>query len=166
VIGADGFGYIQDKDGRQRKVPQKGKVIIEDDVEIGANSCVDRATISATVIGQGTKIDNKVHIGHNVKIGQNCILAGSSNVAGSATLGDNVVLAGNAGVGDNISIGSNTVIFASTSVLTDIPPNSKIYGTPTADDYGVAMRRRALYNKLPEIYDRLKTLEGKQQEWE
>ena len=107
-----------------------------------------------------------LHIAHNVRIGKNCILAGASNVAGSSTLGDNVVLAGNAGVGDNINIGSNTVIFASTSVLTDIPPNSKIYGTPTADDYGSAMRRRALYNKLPEIYDRLKALEGKQQEWE
>jgi UDP-3-O-[3-hydroxymyristoyl] glucosamine N-acyltransferase len=166
VIGADGFGYIQDKDGRQRKVPQKGRVIIEDEVEIGANTCVDRATIAATVIGQGTKIDNRVHIAHNARIGKNCILAGGAGVAGSSTLGDNVVLAGNAGVGDNISIGSNTVIFASTSVLTDIPPNSKIYGTPTADDYGPAMRRRALYNKLPEIYDRLKALESKQQEWE
>ncbi|MDR1452614.1 MAG: UDP-3-O-(3-hydroxymyristoyl)glucosamine N-acyltransferase [Candidatus Margulisbacteria bacterium] len=166
VIGADGFGYIQDENGRHIKVPQKGKVIIEDEVEIGANTCIDRATIAATVIGQGTKIDNKAHIAHNVRIGKNCILAGATNVAGSSTLGDNVVLAGNAGVGDNISIGSNTVIFASTSVLTDIPPNSKIYGTPTADDYGPAMRRRALYNKLPEIYDRLKALEGKQQEWE
>ncbi|GBR74347.1 UDP-3-O-[3-hydroxymyristoyl] glucosamine N-acyltransferase [Candidatus Termititenax aidoneus] len=168
VIGADGFGYVQDEDGRQLKVPQRGRVIIEDDVEIGANTCIDRATISATVIGQGTKIDNKVHIAHNVKIGKNCILVGASNVAGSSTLGDNVVLAGNAGVGDNISIGSNTVIFASTSVLTDIPPNSKIYGTPTADDYGVAMRRRALYNKLPEIYERLKKLEEKDKQisWE
>lgn len=161
VIGADGFGYIQDKDGRQIKVPQRGNVIVEDEVEIGANSCIDRATLSSTVIGQGSKLDNKVHVAHNVRIGKNCILAGSANVAGSSTLGDNVVLAGNAGVGDNISIGSNTVIFASTSVLTDIPENSKIYGTPTADDYGIAMRRRALYNKLPEINDRLKALEQK-----
>ena len=107
VIGADGFGYIQGQDGRQRKVPQKGNVIIEDDVEIGAGSCVDRATLVSTVIGQGSKLDNKVFVAHNVRIGHNCILAGGASVAGSSTLGDNVVLAGNAGIGDNISIGSS-----------------------------------------------------------
>ncbi|MDR1997111.1 MAG: UDP-3-O-(3-hydroxymyristoyl)glucosamine N-acyltransferase [Candidatus Margulisbacteria bacterium] len=159
VIGADGFGYVQDKTGRQVKVPQRGNVLIEDGVEIGANTSIDRATLSSTIIGQGTKLDNKVHVAHNVRIGRNCVLAGGASVAGSSTLGDNVVLAGNAGVGDNITIGSNTVIFAATSVLRDIPPNSKIYGTPTADEYGSAMRRRALYNKLPELNSRLKELE-------
>jgi len=162
IIGADGFGYIQDKDGRQRKVPQKGNVIIEDDVEIGASSSIDRATLSSTIIGQGSKLDNKVFIAHNVKVGRNCILVGGTSIAGSTTIGDNVVLAGNVGIADNLNIGSNTVILAATSVVSDIPPNSKIYGTPTADEYGIAMRRRALYNKLPEINDRLKALEKKQ----
>ncbi|MDR2430989.1 MAG: UDP-3-O-(3-hydroxymyristoyl)glucosamine N-acyltransferase [Candidatus Margulisbacteria bacterium] len=161
VIGADGFGYVRDKDGRQVKVPQKGIVIIEDDVEVGANTSIDRATLSATVIGRGTKIDNKVQIAHNVRIGRNCILAGSSNVAGSAVLGDNVIVAGNAGISDNITVGNGAVIFASTSVVADVPPNAKIYGTPTAGEYGIAMRRRALYNKLPEINERLKALEKK-----
>ena len=162
VIGADGFGFIQDADGRQQKVPQKGAVIIEDDVEIGANTSIDRATLKATVIGRGTKIDNKVQIGHNVQIGRNCILAGAVNVAGSAVLGDNVLVAGNSGIADNITIGANSIICASTSVVNDIPPGSKIYGTPDSDEYGIAMRRRALYNKLPEINDRLKALEQKQ----
>jgi len=161
VIGADGFGYIQDAAGCQQKVPQKGTVIIEDEVEIGANTSIDRATLKATVIGRGTKIDNKVQIGHNVKIGRNCILAGAVNVAGSAVLGDNVIIAGNSGIADNITVGANTIIYASTSVVNDVPPGSKIYGTPDSDEYGIAMRRRALYNKLPEINDRLKALEQK-----
>jgi UDP-3-O-[3-hydroxymyristoyl] glucosamine N-acyltransferase len=155
VLGADGFGFIQ-KDGKNLKVPQKGRVELGNDVEIGAGTTIDRATIKATVIGEGTKIDNKVQIGHNVKIGKNCILVGGANIGGSAVLEDNVIIAGGAGVVDNITIGRNSVVYAYTVATTDYPPNSKIYATPAGDDYLTAMKRRAAYNQLPEIIAQLK----------
>ena len=104
VIGADGYGYITTKEGLHIKVPQKGIVLVEDDVEIGACCTLDRATLKATIIGQGSKLDNNVHIAHNVKIGKNCLLTGSTNVAGSSILEDSVIMAGGAGVADGCTI--------------------------------------------------------------
>jgi UDP-3-O-[3-hydroxymyristoyl] glucosamine N-acyltransferase len=147
VIGSDGFGYIF-QNGQHRKVPQKGIVIIEDDVEIGAATTIDRATISATVIGAGTKIDNKVLIAHNVIIGKNCILAGSSNIAGSSILEDGVILAGGSGVSDNVCIGAGAIICAYTVATSDVPPKTKLFATPTGEEYMTAMRRRAKLNKI------------------
>lgn len=159
VIGSDGYGFITNKEGLHTKVPQKGIVIVEDDVEIGACCTIDRATLKATVIGQGSKLDNKVHIAHNAHIGKNCLLAGASNVSGSAILEDNVILAGGAGVADNIRIGKGSVITACTAAITDVPAGVQWYGTPVGDEMMTAMKRRALYNKLPDLFDRVKALE-------
>jgi UDP-3-O-[3-hydroxymyristoyl] glucosamine N-acyltransferase len=159
VIGSDGYGFITNTDGTHTKIPQKGIVIVEDDVEIGACCTIDRATLKATVIGQGSKLDNKVHIAHNAKIGKNCLLAGASNVSGSAVLEDNVILAGGAGVADGVTVGKGSVITAMTATITDVPAATQWYGTPVGDEIMIAMKRRALYNKLPELFERVKTLE-------
>ena len=135
VIGADGFGYIP-KDGKLFKVPQLGSVIIEDNVEIGANACIDRGTFDDTVIGRGTKIDNLVQIAHNVKIGRNVILAGNTAVAGSATVGDNTMVGGMVGISDHVNVGKNVKIGAKTGVTGHVKDNEVIFGYPhrKADD--------------------------------
>ncbi len=123
VVGSDGFGYLQ-KEGRNLKVPQLGRVIIEDDVEIGANTSVDCGMLGDTVIGENTKIDNLVQIAHNVKIGKSCIIAGNSALAGSVTLENNVIIAGQVGVRDNITIREGAVVPARTGVGKDVPSKS------------------------------------------
>ncbi len=160
TIGSDGFGYIQ-KEGKNIKVPQKGNVVIEDDVEIGAGCTIDRATISSTIVGAGTKIDNKVHIAHNCKIGRNCLLAGASNLSGSVKLEDNVILGGGAGVADGITIGRGSIVAACTAAMRDFPAGSFIYATPAGEDYKQAIKCRAVYNKLPELQKKVKELEKK-----
>lgn len=161
VIGADGFGYYQ-KDGKHHKVPQKGIVIIEDDVEIGACTTIDRATLKATVIGQGTKIDNQVQIAHNCTLGKHCILTAGSKIAGSTVLEDNVILLGGAGVVDHVTLGKGSLVSAYTVVTKDLPANSNIYGTPVGENFRDAIKSRALYNKLPELAERIKKLEKTQ----
>lgn len=129
VIGADGFGYRPGPTGPV-KIPHLGTVIIGDDVEIGANSCVDRAKFGATTIGAGTKIDNLVQIGHNCRIGRGCVLCGMVGLAGSVELGDGVVLAGQVGVADNLSIGAGARVGARSGVTRDIPPGQTWLGSP------------------------------------
>lgn len=163
TIGADGFGYIQ-KEGKNIKVPQKGNVIIEDDVEIGAGCTIDRATLSSTLVGAGTKIDNKVHIAHNCKIGHNCLLAGASNLSGSVILEDNVILGGGAGVADGVTIGQGSIVAACTAAMRDFPAGSFIYATPAGEEYKHAIKCRAIYNKLPELQKKIKELEKKNNE--
>ena len=121
VIGSDGFGFVA-HDGVHNKVPQIGAVIIEDDVEIGANTCIDRATMGATVIGRGTKIDNLVQIGHNVRIGEHCIIVSQTGIGGSSEIGDGCVLAGQAGISDHVKIGPKSVVAGCTMVSTNLPP--------------------------------------------
>lgn len=133
VIGSDGFGYLQDKDRSHIKIPQAGTVIIEDDVEIGANTAVDRAALGETVIKKGTKIDNLVQVAHNVEIGENCILAGQTGIAGSVKIGKNVIAGGQVALSDHINIGDNVMIAGRTGVMKDIPPNSIIAGVPSQD---------------------------------
>ncbi|MGD2279355.1 MAG: UDP-3-O-(3-hydroxymyristoyl)glucosamine N-acyltransferase [Candidatus Omnitrophota bacterium] len=135
VIGADGFGYIP-KEGKIYKVPQMGIVIIEDNVEIGANACIDRGTFANTVIGKGSKIDNLVQIAHNVKLGRNVIIAGLSGIAGSATVGDNTMMGGNVGVADHVNVGKNVKMAAKTGVHGHVKDNEVIAGYPyrSADD--------------------------------
>ncbi len=129
VIGADGFGYIP-RSGKLYKVPQMGNVVIEDDVEIGANSCVDRGTFACTVVGRGTKIDNQVQIAHNVKIGRNVAIAGQSAVGGSSSVGDNTMMGGQAGISDHLRIGSNVKMGARTAVVGNVADNKVIFGYP------------------------------------
>ena len=129
-IGQDGFGYIQDGRRRHIKVPQTGRVIIQDDVEIGAGSAIDRGAGRDTTVGEGTKIDNLVQIGHNVTIGRHCIIVGLCGVAGSAVLGDYVMLGGQAGVADHTKVGEGARVAGGSGVARDVPPGDEWGGTP------------------------------------
>lgn len=129
VIGAEGFGYERIGD-EYKKIPHTGKVVIEDDVEVGANVTVCRAKTGITRIGKGTKIDSLVHIGHNVQIGKNCIIIAQVGIGGSARIGDNVILAGQVGVKDHITIGDNSIVYAKSALLKSIPANSRYSGIP------------------------------------
>ena len=150
VIGADGYGYIQANSGHE-KVPQIGAVRISDRVELGANSCVDRATLGFTEIGEGSKIDNLVHIAHNVKIGKNCLIIAQAGIAGSSVIGDNVIIAGQAGISDHVVIGDNSIIMAKTGVIGKVPPKSVLFGY-LGRPRGEYMRIEALLSKLPEFF--------------
>lgn len=133
VIGSDGFGYIP-KEGRILKVPQLSSVVIEDDVEIGANSCVDRGTFTNTVIGKGTKIDNLVQVAHNVKIGKNVLIAGQAGIAGSSTVGDNTMMGGQSGISDHVNVGKNAKIGAQSGVMKDAEKDGAVlFGCPARD---------------------------------
>jgi len=157
VIGSDGFGYVPDK-GRHYKIPQTGGVIIEDDVELGANVTVDRATIGNTIIGQGTKIDNLVQIGHNVTIGTNCIVVSQVGIGGSVEIGDSVVLAGQVGIRDHVKIGSGAVVGAQAGIGGDIPAGQVYSGTP-AIPHKTWLRAQSIFAKSPEYVRRLQGLE-------
>lgn len=158
VIGSDGFGYAFHK-GIYHKIPHLGIVIIEDNVEIGANTCIDRAFIGETVIGKGTKIDNLVQIAHNVKIGQNCVIVSQSGIAGSTEIGNNVIMAGQAGIVDHAKIGDNVVIMAKAGVEDkNVPPNKVLLGIPARD----ALEQKRIFvaeTKLPDLLKRVKQLE-------
>ena len=133
-IGADGFGYRPREDGQGLvKIPHIGNVIIGDDVEIGANSCVDRGKFSATIIGDGCKIDNLVQIAHNCIMGKSCIMAGHSGLAGSVTLGDGVIIGGSASIKDHTTIHSGAVVGAGSGVMADIPSGRTVLGYPAQD---------------------------------
>jgi UDP-3-O-[3-hydroxymyristoyl] glucosamine N-acyltransferase len=128
-IGQDGFGYLGGASGHQ-KVPQIGRVIIQDDVEIGANSTVDRGAMNDTVIGEGTKVDNLVQIAHNVVIGRHCVLAAQTGISGSCTLGDNVMTGGQVGLADHLVIGSGAALGAKAGVMHDVPARARWLGAP------------------------------------
>jgi len=153
VIGSDGFGYVKDG-SKHQKIPQVGNVIIGDDVEIGANVCIDRATIDSTVIGNGTKIDNLVHIAHNVKVGSNCLILAGAGIAGSVLIEDNVIIAGQAGIADHLKIGKNSIIMAQSGVIGNIKEGSVVFGSP-ARDRNEFMRIQAVLSKLPLIYKKV-----------
>lgn len=132
VVGSDGFGFIQ-KDGIHHKIPQMGKVVIEDDVEIGSNVSIDRATVGETVIGKGTKLDNIIQVAHNVKIGKNVVMAGQSGIAGSAVIEDNVTIAAQVGIKDHVRVGKGAVIAAKSAVKDDVEPGKVVAGIPAKD---------------------------------
>ena len=159
VIGSDGFGYAKEG-GIYHKIPQVGKVVIEDFVEIGANVCVDRATLGETRIGKGTKIDNLVQIAHNVKIGENCIIISQVGISGSSQIGKNVTLAGQAGMVGHIKIGDNVAVGAQSGISKDVPPNTTIFGYP-AREIKKAKRIEACVSNLPRWAQRIKELEEK-----
>jgi UDP-3-O-[3-hydroxymyristoyl] glucosamine N-acyltransferase len=130
VIGNDGFGYARAEDGTLVKMPHRGNVIIEDNVEIGSNTCIDRAVEGSTIIGSGTKIDNNVHIAHGVKIGKNCLIVAGSVIGGSTEIGDNCYIGINASIKNKIKIGNNVVIGMGAVVLRDVPDGVTIVGNP------------------------------------
>lgn len=134
TIGADGFGFRPRPDGKGLlKIPHIGNVVIGNDVEIGANSCVDRGKFSSTVIGDGCKIDNLVQIGHNSKMGRCCMMAGASGLAGSVTLGDGVIIGGGACISDHVTLGSGVLVGGQSGVINDFPAGKKILGYPAID---------------------------------
>jgi UDP-3-O-[3-hydroxymyristoyl] glucosamine N-acyltransferase len=150
VIGSDGYGYIS-PNGTHEKIPQLGKVVVEDNVEIGANVAIDRAALEVTLIGAGTKIDNLVHIAHNVKIGRNCLILAQAAIAGSSVIGDGVIIAGQAGITDHVTVGANTVIMGKTGVMSDIGPGQVLFGLVGRPRLQ-AMKIEALLGRLPEMH--------------
>ena len=164
VLGSDGFGFATVR-GVQKKIPQIGVVVIEDDVEIGANVTVDRARFDKTVIGRGTKIDNLVQIAHNVIIGENCIIVAQTGISGSTVLGKGVILAGQSGVVGHIHIGDGAIVAAQAGVTKSVPPNTKVSGYP-AKPHPVAKRVNACVQKLPSLYKKVRELEEKIKELE
>ncbi len=159
VIGSDGFGYAREK-GNHLKIPQAGTVIIEDNVEIGAGTTIDRATLGATVIGKGAIIDNLVQIAHNCKIGAGAILCAQVGLAGSTIVGDNAVLAGQVGAAGHLTIGAGAIIEAQSGIAKDIPAGSVQFGTPSQEAFQ-AHKINAMLRRLPDYIKRIKKLESK-----
>lgn len=159
VIGGDGFGFAPQADGSFKKVPQIGNVVVEDHVEIGANTAIDRATIGSTVIKSGVKLDNLIQIAHNVEIGNNTVIAAQSGVSGSTKIGKNVMIGGQAGIVGHIQIADGSKINAQSGVGKSIKtPNSSVTGSP-AFDYAHALRSQILSRNLPSLEKRVKDLE-------
>ncbi len=157
VIGADGYGYVFDE-GRHRKLLQVGCVIIQDDVEIGANAAIDRGAFGDTLIGAGTKIDNLVHVAHNVTLGQHCLIMGQVGFAGSTQLGDYCVIASQAGIAGHLKLGKQATVGAKSGVMRDIPDQGTVLGTPAAPDKQ-AKRQMIALTQLPELIRRTRELE-------
>jgi UDP-3-O-[3-hydroxymyristoyl] glucosamine N-acyltransferase len=157
VIGADGFGYVQHQ-GRHHKIPQLGGVVIEDDVELGANVTVDRATFGRTLVKQGTKVDNLVQIAHNVTVGEHCILVAQVGIAGSTTIGRHVMIGGQAGLSDHITIGDQVMIAAQSGVNRSVESNQIVGGSP-AMPREKALRVQGTIFQLPELKQLVRDLE-------
>ena len=157
IIGADGFGFIP---GAQEhlKIPQVGIVVVEDDVEIGANSTIDRATLGETVIGRGTKIDNLVHVGHNVVVGERCLMAAQVGIAGSCRIGRGVMMAGKAGISDHVDVGDGAVLEGQTAVVQDVPAGQRVAGS-WARPATLAHRIWVAQARLPDLLRTVKILE-------
>ena len=160
VIGSDGFGFVKKKDGSYHKIPQVGRVVIGDEVELGANVAIDRATTGETRIGSGCKIDNLVHIAHNVTLGKNVAIVALAGISGSSTLKDGVIMAGQAGVTEHVTIGSNTIVAAKAGVTKNTPSNLFVSGFP-ARLHSKQKRAKAIANHLPRLVKRIKELEKK-----
>lgn len=159
IIGSDGFGFAPQPDGTFKKVPQIGNVVIEDEVEIGANACIDRATMGSTLIKKGAKLDNLVQLAHNVEVGTHTVIAAQSGISGSTKLGNNVMIGGQAGIVGHIHIADGSKINAQSGVSKSIKaPNSAVTGSP-AYEYTAALRSQAISRSLPEMEKRIKELE-------
>jgi len=159
VVGSDGYGYVSDATGHH-KIRHVGHVEIGSDVEIGANSAIDRAVLETTVVGDGTKIDNLVQVGHNVRIGKSCLLVSQSGIAGSSRLGDGVVLAGQSGIAGHLEVGDGVMVAAKSAVFKSIEAGRKVGGVP-ATDLAAWRRQQVLIARLGEMSRRLRALEDR-----
>jgi UDP-3-O-[3-hydroxymyristoyl] glucosamine N-acyltransferase len=157
VIGSDGFGWAF-AGGRSERIPQVGNVVVEDDVEIGANSCVDRAQTGSTRIGAGTKIDNLVQIGHNCRVGKHCLIAALTGLAGSTVIGDHVKVAGQVGFKGHVTVGSRVTIAGQAGIWGDIADDVTVSGRP-AQDHQAELRQKVMIRRLPKLFDRVEALE-------
>jgi UDP-3-O-[3-hydroxymyristoyl] glucosamine N-acyltransferase len=158
IIGADGFGFAKDEAGRYHKIPQVGVVVLEDDVEVGASTAIDRSALGETRIGRGTKLDNLVQVGHSVTIGQDTVVAGQVGIAGSSRIGSRVTLAGQVGVVGHLEIGDGAIVTAQSGVPGDVAPGAVISGSPGFDNRSW-LKAIAVFAKLPDLQRRVRELE-------
>lgn len=163
VLGADGFGFAPQADGSYKKIPQTGNVILEDDVEIGANTTIDRSTMGSTVIRKGTKLDNLIQVAHNVEIGSNTAIAAQAGIAGSSKIGQGCVIGGQVGIAGHLHIGDRTTIAAQSGVIADIAGGSTVMGAPSFDhkDY---IKSYVIFRKLPKLAQRIERINKKLEE--
>lgn len=158
VIGADGFGFARDEEKRWLKIPQTGRVVIEDDVEIGANTTIDRASTGETIIKRGAKLDNLVQVGHSCIVGEDALLCAQVGMAGSSKVGDRVILTGQVGIGGHITVGEDAILYPQSGVPNDVAPGEILVGTP-AFEVSAFWRAVAVFKKLGEVPKRLRALE-------
>jgi len=160
IVGADGFGFAKNEAGHWEKIPQSGPVRLGNRVDVQANACIDRATVGATQIGDGTKVDNLVQVGHGSRIGENTLLCAQTGLAGSSVVGSNVILAGQTGIAGHCAVGDGVILTAQSAVSHDVPPGKVISGSPGFDNR-VWLRAVAIFQRLPELLKRLDRLEKK-----
>src|SRR5215469_13275695 len=158
VVGADGFGFAKNEAGHWEKIPQSGPVRLGNRVDVQANACIDRATVGATEIGDGSKVDNLVQVGHGSRVGENTLLCAQVGLAGSSVIGNNAILAGQAGVAGHCTLGDGVILTAQSAVSHDVPPGKMISGSPGFDNR-VWLRAVAIFQRLPELLKRLDRLE-------
>lgn len=158
IIGSDGFGFAPQSDNNYQKVPQVGNVIIEDNVDIGANTCLDRSTIGSTIIRKGVKLDNLIQIAHNVEIGENTVIAAQTGIAGSAKIGRDCMIGGQVGIVGHIKVGDGAKIAAQSGVSSNIKAGEVVQGAP-AFDFGKYQKSYVLFRKLPDLYKKITELE-------
>jgi UDP-3-O-[3-hydroxymyristoyl] glucosamine N-acyltransferase len=160
IVGADGFGFAKNEQGHWEKIPQSGPVHLGNRVDVQANACIDRATVGATQIGDGSKIDNLVQIGHGSRVGENTLVCAQTGLAGSSVVGNNVILAGQTGIAGHCSVGDGVILTAQSAVSHDIPPGKIISGSPGFDNR-VWLRAVTIFQRLPELLKRLDRVEKK-----
>ena len=157
VIGGDGFGFMRRPDGVYEKRPQLGNVVVGDDVEIGASTCIDRATLGSTVIGSGVKLDNLITIAHNVRVGENSVMAAQVGIAGSTEIGRDVQIAGQVGIVDHVRVGDGVLIWAQSGISKDVKAGTQVFGSP-AREKRKAFRETVSLRSLPTLRRRLANL--------
>jgi UDP-3-O-[3-hydroxymyristoyl] glucosamine N-acyltransferase len=165
VIGSDGFGYAKDEQARWLKIPQTGKVVIEDDVEIGAGATIDKASVGETRIKRGTKIDNLVQIGHSCTVGEDSLLCAQVGMAGSSHVGNRVVLTGQVGIGGHLTVGDDAMLYPQSGVPTNVQPGEVLCGSPAMDNHEF-WRSIAVFKKLGQLPRRLRGIERRLEELE
>ena len=158
IVGADGFGFSKNEHGQWVKIPQSGPVRLGDRVDVQANACVDRATVGATEIGDGSKIDNLVQVGHGSRVGKNTLICAQTGLAGSSVVGDNVILAGQTGIAGHCTVGDGVILTAQSAVSHDVPPGKMISGSPGFDNR-VWLRAVTIFQRLPELLKRIDRME-------
>jgi UDP-3-O-[3-hydroxymyristoyl] glucosamine N-acyltransferase len=160
IVGADGFGFAKNEQGQWEKIPQSGPVRLGNRVDVQANACIDRATVGTTEIGDGSKVDNLVQIGHGSKVGKNTLICAQTGLAGSSVIGNNVILAGQTGIAGHCTVGDGVILTAQSAVSHDVPPGKTISGSPGFDNR-VWLRAVTIFQRLPELLKRLDRVEKK-----